>query len=463
MTRTPPSIDPALLHAGAERVLDAVGRAGIELIRFLWVDHSGIARGKAVARDYLCERMTSGIGVAKCRQAADLLDAVQPLPGFGAVGEARLLPDPDTFVALPHAPGSAAMLCDLVEADGRPWGACPREFLKRAVAEAAELGFEVVAAFEPEFTLCRGRPGADGLTLFDESLCFDNAGFDLANDFAVDLVRALTGQGIGVELYHPEFGAGQHEMTCRYQPALRAADHHVWQRQLTRAAAMRHGCWATFAPAPGPGLRGNGNHVHLSLWREGRNAFADADDGCGLSPLAYRFIGGLLAHAAALSGLTCASVNSYRRLRPGMWSGAHACYGLDNREACIRIPSTLRGRENDSVNIEFKGCDATANPYLALGALIFAGLDGVRRDLHPGAPATQDPNRMSEDERRRAGIGRLPASLGEAVAALERDELLMDRLGALRHQPYLAIKRADIRSFERETEDFEFHVHATRY
>jgi glutamine synthetase len=456
----------------AAAVVAAVEAADVELIRFLWVDHSSITRGKAVTRRFLPERMVSGIGLARSRQAANLLDEGQPVPGFNAVGEVRLVPDPSSFVVLPYAPGSAAMVCDLVDLDGRPWDACPRQFLREAIDAVAayDPGLEPVAAFEPEFTLCRGKPTPDGLEVVDDSLCFDVAGFDVANDYTVALVRALRAQGIEVEIYHPEFGHGQHETTVRATPALRAADVHVWHKATVRGLARRHGMWATFAPNPHPGYRGNGNHVHLSLWRRtghpgggAANAFADRSDRLGLSDLAHHFVAGLLAHAPALVALTCASVNSYRRLRPGRWSGGYACYGPDNREAAVRVPSRLRGREAASTNVEFKACDGTANPYLALGALLHAGLDGIRNRLDPGEPMLDDPNELPTAELRARGVTPLPSSLAEALTALERDELLMDALGPLRRRLYSAVKRSDVERLGELGEDAEFFLHATRY
>lgn len=447
-------------------ILQKIDAHGVELIRFLWVDHNGIVRGKAVTRRFLESRMESGIGLAKSRQAASLMDVGQPVPGFDAVGEVRLVPDPDTFIVLPHAPGSAAMLCDLVQLDGTPWEACPRTFLKSALAAAGDL--QVVASFEPEFTLCDTRPESGSLSVLDDSLCFDNAGFDAANDFAVGLTRALQGQGIEVEMYHPEFGAGQHEMTLRHGPALAAADLSVWHKVITRGLASTMGLWATFAPVPAPGFRGNGNHLHLSMWQDRPggagpvNVFADASDALGLSERAYHFIGGVLHHLPGLLALTCAGVNSYERLQPGMWSGAHACYGQDNREAAVRVPSRLRGSTAASTNIELKASDSTANPYLALGAVVHAGLDGIARRLDPGPQLAEDPNGLTDAQRDALGLA-LPRSLEEAVQALSRDEFLMDVLGPLRRRLYPAIKEADIRVMKELGPDFAFLTYATRY
>ncbi|GHE48657.1 glutamine synthetase [Streptomyces longispororuber] len=442
-------------------------RNGIELIRFLWVDYNSVTRGKAVSRQALSSRMRSGVGLARSRQAATLLtDRMQQVPEIDAVGEVRLSPDPGSYVRLPHAPGSAAMLCDLMTLDGKPWEACPRSFLKDALAAAGDL--RVVAAFEPEFTLCSQRPAPGSFHLADDALCCDNEGFDAVGDYMTDLVRSLREQGLAVETCHPEYSPGQHEVTLRHGPALRAADNYVWQRAFTRGLARRHGLWATFAPLPRAGLVGNGNHVHLSLWREGHdggepvNLFASPGDHLGLTDLARHFIAGLLAHLPALIALTCASVNSYHRLLPGKWAGAYGAYGPDNREAAIRLPSRHSEESPGSTRIEFKACDSSANPYLALGALVHAGLDGVRRRLDPGEPLAEDPVTLSEGELRRRGVQRLPRSLGEAVEALERDEYLTSALGPYHSSLYPTLKRIETHDMAAAGVEAEFFTHAIR-
>ena len=447
----------------ASAVADAVRENDIELIRFLWVDHCGLLRGKSVSAKALAARMRSGVGLATSRQAASIFDDSHPVPGVRLMEEVRIVPDPATFTLLPHAPGSAAMLCDLVTRSGGPWGGCPRTFLRGAVDAAAELDMQVVAAFEPEFTLAvdRGRP--EELELFDSGLCLDNEAFDAANDYIVELCRALRSHGIAVEGYHPETSPGQHELTIEHGPAVRAADQHVWQRAFTRGLARARGLRATFAPLPRPGLRGNGNHLHVSLWRPGAgNLFADPAGGDGLSELGRHFVGGVLAHLPALLALTCPSVNSYERLEPGRWAGAFGCYGPDNRDAAVRVPSLLGG-DGASANIELKACDNTANPYLALGALIHAGLDGVRRRLDPGEPLVDDPNTLSDAELARRGVRPLPRSLGEALDALERDEYLRTALGSPRHEMYSTIKHADIRDMKDLGSEGMFAVHAHRF
>ena len=459
----------------AARVVAACEDAGVELVRFLYVDHGGVVRGKATSRARLAERMSTGIGLVTGMQAMSMLDELAPVPGLGPVGEIRLVPDPDSFVALPYAPGAAAMTADMVRLDGRPWEACPRAFLTQAVAELAGDGYALLAAFEPEFTLGRRveghRPGEpDRLVPVDESLCFSTSGFGAAHDYAVELVRALQDQGLVVEQYYPELGHGQQELSIRHAPAVAAADNMVWYRETARGVAWRQGLWASLAPKPIPDQAGNGAHLHASLWEAGpdgqpggRNLLHDGGDPRGLSELAYHWIAGLLAHLPALVALTCASVNSYRRLVPQSWSSAFTCWGMDNREAAVRVPSRMWGLEEASANLELKPSDATGNPYLALGAYIHAGLDGVRNKLDPGRPVDADPATLSPATRRRRGVNRLPASLGEALDALEADELLSEALGPLRRTAYLAVKRSEVATFGTHDTAFECFHHFTKF
>jgi glutamine synthetase len=460
------------------RVVEAVDAAGIDLVRFLYVDHGGIVRGKAISRARLAERMRGGIGLTVAMQAMSMLDELQPVDGMGPVGEIRLLPDPDSFVLLPYAPGAAAMTADMVQLGGEPWEACPRSFLKLAIAELAVEGYALVAAFEPELTLGRrvpGEGGLDRLVPLDESLCFSTTGFALAHDYAIELVRALEQQGLTVEQYYPELGHGQQELSISHAPALRAADNQVWYREAARAVAWRQGLWATLAPKPLPDQAGNGCHLHASLWEaddgdaggslgpHARNAFYGEGDRYGLSQVAYHWIGGLLAHLPALVALTCGSANSYRRLAPRSWSSAYTCWGVDNREAAVRVASPLKGMVEASTNLELKPSDATGNPYLALGAYIHAGLDGIRNQLDPGEAVNLDPATLSEAARRKRGVRELPGSLGEALDALERDELLADALGPLRRVAYLAVKRSEVRAFAEHGVAFECFHHFTKF
>jgi glutamine synthetase len=455
-----------------DSVLERTRQDDVRLVRFLYADHGGIIRGKAAGTARLRQRMASGIGHTVAMMAMSMLDELQPVDGMGPVGEVRIVPDPETYVTLPYAPGAGAMLADLVKPDGDPWEACPRTFLKQALVELAGEGYAAQAAFEPEFTVGHreASPAApsipDRLVPLDDSLCYSSTGFHQGHEFTMDLVAAMEGQGLEVEHYYPELGHGQHELVIRHAEALRAADNHVLYRETVRGVAFRRGLWASLAPKPIPDQAGNGTHLHVSLTGNGsggRNAFSDPADRNGLSGVGYHFIGGLLAHLPALVALTCASVNSYRRLAPQMWSSAYSCYGLDNREAAVRIASPLRGDPGSSVNLELKPSDSTANPYLALGAVIYAGLDGIRGKLDPGEAVNVDPATLTDAERAAGNTHRLPASLNAALDALEADELLMDLLGPLRSSAYLAVKRSEAAHFSHSTDPYyECYQHFTK-
>ena len=467
---------PLLPAAGREAIARVTARAheeSISLVWFLYADHGGIIRGKSATAPMLPARMLTGIGHTVAMMAMSMLDHLQPVDGMGPVGEVRIMPDPATFVPLPYAPGAGARLANQVLPFGESGGGCARTYLKQAIAAAAAEGYAVTAAFEPEFTLGRREAdpagGPDRLAPNDDSLCYSATGFHLAHAYTMDLLGALSAQGLRPEHYYPELGHGQQEMTVRHAPALRAADNHVLYRETVRGTAFRRGLWASLAPKPIPDQAGNGAHLHISLRdvstdgrREPRPAFYDSADSYSLSATGYHFIGGLLAHLPALVALTCGSVNSYRRLAPQTWSSAYTVYGMDNREAAVRICSPMSDNKAGSVNLELKPSDSSANPYLALGAVIHAGLDGIRRKLDPGEAVNVDPTVLTEAERNARGARRLPDSLGAALDCLQEDTVLMDSLGDLRRRAYLAVKRSEAAAFADMTTAQECFEHFTK-
>ena len=452
--------------------------AGLSLIRFLYCDTNSIIRGKNVPIERLRRRMVDGVGLSRALLAVNSLDELAPVAELTPVGELRLLPDPDTFTILPYAERAGALICDLVEpvpaqAGTAPFAACARSFLKRIVAQTAEHGLRVGAAFEMEFTLAvvtdcprlRGDPRP-----FDRTLCYSSIALQVAHPFYLDLVQAVQQQGMVVELCHPELSPGQHEISIRHSDALRAADNQVRLRETVRAVAADHGLTASFAPKPFADTIGNGMHIHLSLWdKEGRNIFYDPAAEFGFSTDGLSFLAGILEHLPALTALTCASVNSYRRLAPHSLSGAFAAYGYDNRETAVRIPSPMRSSPECSTNLELKAADATGNPYLALGALLAAGLDGMQRHLDPGPPIGVDPDTLSAEQLATVGIKRLPQTLEEALAALETDAVLSEALDPLLLRSYLAIKRSEIEAYASRSDnvsrcdDAEFAGHFYKY
>jgi glutamine synthetase len=433
--------------------------AGLRLVRFLWCGNDGTVRAKASARRGLEGRMRAGIGVTVAMQAMNALDQLQQVEGMGPVGEIRLVPDPSTFRVLPYAPASGAMLVDQVQLDGEPAAVCQRAFLKRQAARLAERGAVLEAAFENEFTLA--VPAGGSHRPVDESLCFSTIGMTASQDYIEALADALDRQEIRLEQVYAELGHGQQEISTGHAPALRAADEQILVRETIRGVAAQLGYVASLAPKPWPDAAGNGGHIHFSLWSTdgSRNLFYDDSREDGLSEDARRFLAGVLAHLPGLCGLTAPSFNSYHRIVPQYWAGAFTAWGLDNREAPVRVPSVFAGMEEASTNAELKAADATCNPYLALGGLIAAGLDGLDRGLEPPEPVAVDPATIPERERERRAIRRLPAT----QEALARDEVLTEALGSVLARSYLAVRRSEWDTYSLQDADFEHRGHFLKY
>jgi glutamine synthetase len=415
----------------------------IQFVRILWCDNANIIRAKAFHSHFLKDHQTQGISISAAQQAIPVMaDAVVPDAGLSPVGEAWLQPDWSTFSPLPYTPGHGRVMGDLVQ-NGQPWAYCPRHFLKRAIAQADALGFQIMAAFENEFYLL--QPGAlqsgAELTPADTTPFASTFGMDISHAVIGDITAALIDQGIPVERYYAESGHGQHELITRYTHALAAADRQIVFRETVRGVALRHNLRASFLPKLFADQAGSGCHLHLSLWQNGQNILPSLETPGDLSAPARAFVAGLLHHLPALMAITTPSSNSYRRLQPHFWSGAFRCWGFDHREAAIRIPTNPTFPS--PTHLELRTVDATANPYLALGAAIAAGLDGIQKNLELGEPIATDPGHLPDYERQARGIDRLPTHLGEAIDQLRQDSILLEALNPDLTKAYLAVRQAE--------------------
>ena len=398
--------------------------------------------------DFLKEALTSGIAINAALLTFNSFDRPvtdSPLPAQGSI---YLVPARETFAVLPYAEGCANVYCDLVNPDGAPFQACPRTFLRRMLARARAAGFAYRAAFETEFFLL--HPAGTGHVPFDLSPALSSRAMDAAAGVMTAIVDALVDQRVPVEFYGAEAGRGQHELVVRFDDALRAADLQLAVRETTRAVAANRGLLASLAPKPLADNMGNGSHVHSSLWSLGgrANLFHAPRGPARLSRLAGRFVGGILHHLSALIALTAPSVDSFRRFVPRLNAGSCRAWGLENREAAVRIPRVRASTARQSVNVEFRPCDASCNPYLALGALLAAGLDGIAGRRDPGRALDVDPNTLSDSELGQRRIGPLPASLTEALEHLETDDMLAAALGPTLVRAFLALKRSELRDRE---------------
>lgn len=414
------------------------------LLRFLYCDPSGVIRGKQVHAMRLAAALESGLGLTRAQNAINVLDDLVPIPEMEPVGEIRIVADPTTYAPLPWLDGVGSVLCDQVGHDGLDWGCCPRAFLKRVVQRAAAAGIRVRASFENEFYLAERT--ADGPRPWGDGPVYSSAGLDRSAPVLNDVVDALVAQGLVVEQAINEYGPGQQEISIRYDDALRAADNQLRLRDTVRGVAeSRHGLLASFAPRPFADGIGSGCHVHFSLWdtEAVTNLLPEPADPFAVSRDGRAFLAGVLDHLPALVALTCPSYLSYDRLRPSAWAGSTVSWGYDNRECALRVTSPFRGREHESANAELKACDASSNPYLALGGLILAGLDGLARGLDLPDPAAADPASLTPEQARRCGVRPLPADQRAALAELESDAVLMDGLGDLLARCILATRRAE--------------------
>ena len=423
-----------------KKLKKSLEEAGINFVRIVWCDNANIIRGKAVHVEMLSHYFEYGVGITAAQQAFPVMyDAVIAETGLSPVGEIRLIPDWSSLSSLPYAPGHARVMGNMV-LNGNPWALCPRNFLVRMISAAKREGLEIRGAFENEFYLLRRT--SEGIVPTDSTVFASTQGMDINQPVIDAIADALIAQGIPVEQYYPESGPGQQEISVRYTNAILAADWQIAFRETVKAIAYHHNLTASFLPKIFADAAGSGCHIHLSLWRDGKNLLPDSQGINGLSEVALQFIAGILHHLPALMALTTPSTNSYRRIRPHFWSGAFRCWGLDNREAAVRVPSAPAFTENPS-HFELKTVDASANPYLALGAVIAAGLDGVQRKLKPGIPVNQDPANLPEAERIDNGIDPLPENLGKAIAHLQQDDILLKALNPQLSQAFIAVRQAE--------------------
>jgi glutamine synthetase len=428
----------------ADDVLQRVDANDVELIRLVFVNNSGVPRGRVVDAETLPGVLADGTNVTQAMQSFNALDRLAPEGRYGPAGEVRVVPDPETFTELPYADRAAVMLADLRSLDGEPWAAGPRAQLREYLDDIGSDGYVPELSFESEFYYTRETD--DGETVpFDETACFAADGMQSAHDLVLETVDALKAQGMGLSVYYPEYGPGQQELVVDHDAGVAAADSQILFKQTVTAVAEANGVGASFRPTPFEGLPGNGCHIHLSVWRDGENVLYDpeATGRYPLSEAGRHFVGGLLEHAPALVALTAPTVESYDRLAPGMWASAYACWGHDNREAMVRIPSVAADAPESTLRVEFKPSDNTNNPYLAQLGLLAAGFDGIERGLDPGEPLNQDPAGVDDSALDARGIDRLPQSLSDALDALEADDTLAAAMGEPLHGSYLEVKRSE--------------------
>ena len=376
------------------------------------------------------------------------------IEGFVRIQESdmRLEPDPDTFAVLPWRSRreddtvTARLICDVINTStGEPFEGDPRFVLKRALARANEMGFEMNAGPEPEFFVFENDDDGRATTqTHDAGGYFDLAPKDSAQEIRADIIYTLQAMGFEVEASHHEVARGQHEIDFKYADGLTTADNIATFRSVVRAVAELHGVHATFMPKPISGINGSGMHTHISLFEGGENAFHDDDDEFNLSDTAYQFLGGILEHAPALTAICNPTVNSYKRLVPGYEAPIYVAWSDVNRSALVRKPAA---RIPAASRIELRSPDPSCNPYLALAVMLHAGLDGIENDLQAPNPVRENIYEFTEADREERGINTLPSTLGQAVTALKADDVILDALGPHVSEKFLQAKTQEYTEF----------------
>jgi glutamine synthetase len=443
--------------------------AGVESVALAVVGPDGVTRVKVIPVRRFEEVARNGVGLSTVFSVFLVNDGITSIPEIdGPAGDTRLIPDPASAVALAASPGWAMAAVDQRDQDGNTWPPCGRSFARRMLERLDDAGFELRGAYELEFFL-GWRPQAGEPDEPDPIPAHSGPGYSAPvlsdqEPFAGDLIRALEAQGTGVMQFHPEYSTGQFELSMPHRPGIALADANLVTRHTVRAVARSHGMAVSFAPVVFAGRVGNGDHLHFSLWnRRGRNAFDGGDGPQGMTKQAESFAAGILASLPAITGVSCPSVGSYLRLQPHRWSGPWACWGLENREAGLRFVSGMRGDRPAEANLEIKPVDGSSNPYLVLGAVIAAGLDGLERDLRLPDPVTVDPASLSAAERRKRGVAQLPSSLSAAIAELERSEVLRDAMGDMLFDSFLATRKGELEAFDGMDDEAVVRAHRWRY
>jgi glutamine synthetase len=438
-----------------EDILRIVKEQDVKFIRLQFTDIFGILKNVAITVEQLEKALDN-----KC-----MFDG-SSIEGFVRIEESDmyLRPDTNTFVIFPWRPQTgkvARLICDVYNPDGTPFEGDPRFILKKAIKRANEMGFETLnVGPECEFFLfLTDNEGNPTTITHDNAGYFDLGPVDLGENARRDMCMALEEMGFEIEASHHEVAPGQHEIDFKYSDALSTADAILTFKLVVKTIAQRHGLHATFMPKPIFGINGSGMHTNVSLFKNGENAFSDEKDPLHLSQEAYWFIGGLMKNMRSIAAITNPIVNSYKRLVPGYEAPVYIAWSARNRSPLIRIPAA-RGA---STRVELRCPDPTCNPYLALAAILSAGLDGIANKLQP--PASTDKNifQMTEEQRKAEGIDSLPGSLKEAIDELQSSKLAREILGKHIFEKYIEAKNEEWDDYRTKVSKWETDQYLTKY
>ncbi|MFH8370042.1 glutamine synthetase [Streptomyces sp. NPDC018031] len=425
------------------RARQEIGRlvaAGVHGAALTWVDNAGLTRVKAVPTARLADVVSDGVGMSPVFDVYLVDDSMTSSGEIGGPdGDLRLFPDLTRLTLLAAQPGWAWAPVDRYDQRGAPHPVCQRQFARRMAERARQRGLELRMGFETEWVVTRAD--SRELSYPTTGPAYGMARIVELSDYLAGLLEALHAQHVEVLQLHPEYAPGQFEVSVAPAGPVAAADLSVLVRETVRAVSGRHGLAAAFGPVVEPGVVGNGGHLHLSLWQRDRNLCQGGDGPYGMTATCEAFLAGVLRELPALLAVGAPSPASYLRLVPSRWAGAFQCWGLENREAALRFISGPP-QAPQAANAEVKCFDAAANPYLAVGAVIAAGLAGVDAGLRLPAPVAGDPAGSAEPP------PRLPDSLGAALRHFEESAVLREALGDPLWDSVAAVRRAECELFD---------------
>ena len=442
------------MHYSKEDILAMVEENGVKFIRLQFTDILGTLKNVAITDRQLEKALNN-----QC-----MFDG-SSINGFVRVEESDmyLRPDLDTFVIFPwrQQQGKVArLICDVYMPDGTPFEGDPRYILKKAINKAEAMGYTMNVGPECEFFLFEvDNDGNPTLKTNDKGSYFDLGPIDLGENARRDMTLALEDMGFEIETSHHEVAAGQNEIDFKYADALVTADNVTTFKYVVKSIAQRHGLYATFMPKPLHGVNGSGMHVNISLIKDGKNAFYNEEDQLGLSSVAYNFIAGVLKHIKEICPITNPLVNSYKRLVPDYEAPVYIAWSAKNRSPLIRVPSA-RG---EGTRIEFRSPDPSSNPYLVLACLLLAGLEGIKDNLEPPKCIDRNIFNLSREERKRENIENLPESLHEAIAYMQKSDLVKEALGKNTFEYYIKAKEVEWDNYRTQVHQWEINSYLSKY
>lgn len=442
------------MHYSKEDILAMVEENGVKFIRLQFTDILGTLKNVAITDRQLEKALNN-----HC-----MFDG-SSINGFVRVEESDmyLRPDLDTFVIFPWRPQQgkvARLICDVYMPDGTPFEGDPRYILKKVINKAKDMGYTMNVGPECEFFLFEvDNDGNPTLKTDDKGSYFDLGPIDLGENARRDMTLALEDMGFEIETSHHEVAAGQNEIDFKYADALVTADNIATFKYVVKSIAQRHGLYATFMPKPLHGVNGSGMHINISLIKDGKNAFHNEEDELGLSSVAYNFIAGVLKHIKEICPITNPLVNSYKRLVPDYEAPVYIAWSAKNRSPLIRVPSA----REEGTRIELRSPDPSSNPYLVLACLLLAGLEGIKYNLEPPKCIDKNIFDLNREERKRENIESLPESLHEAVAYMQKSDLVKEALGKNTFEYYIRAKEVEWDNYRTQVHQWEITSYLSKY